>query len=145
MKSAFRLTLLLVGLCLSTAAHPQSGDQKKKLTLVPIGEAPSFAKRALIIGVGNYELANPLRTTANDARAFARLLQDRFGFPQEAIVLLTDAPGTAESQHPTRNRVLNAIHTLLAGVTEQSEVVFFFSGHGARDGDEDWLVPMDGD
>src|SRR5579862_1891637 len=121
-----------------------SAQNTKTLQVQAISDAPSFAKRALVIGVGEYEHANRLPVTANDAREFADLLQTRFGFPPEAITLMTDAPGSPERLRPTYTHLIAAVDTLLNGVNAKSEVVFFFSGHGTRSGDHDWLVPMDG-
>ena len=134
---AASLALLLVGV---------HGDaQDKTLIVRPIADAPSFAKRALVIGVGQYEHAASLAPyTYNDARRFADLLRTQFKFPDEAITLLTDTPGTPESQRPTFIHLLNAIETLLNGVNEKSEVIVYFTGHGIRAEDHDWLVPLDG-
>ncbi|MCW3054372.1 MAG: exported protein of unknown function [Chthonomonadales bacterium] len=133
------LGLLLGMLTLSARA------QDKTLTVRTIAEAPSFAKRALVIGIGRYEHAGSLApTTYNDAARFAELLKTQFKFPTEAITLLTDAPETPESQRPTYIHLRNAFKTLLAGITDKSEVVIYFSGHGTRAEDHDWLVPLDG-
>ncbi len=119
--------------------------QDKTLMVRAIADAPSFAKRALVVGVGQYEHAGSLApATINDARLFARLLQTKFKFPNEAVTLLTDAPGTLESQRPTYIHLRNAIKNLLAGINDKSEVIVYFSGHGIRAQDHDWLVPMDG-
>ncbi len=129
-------------LCGSLTAGAQDN---KTLTVRSLAEAPSFTKRALVIGVGVYEHAGSLApVTTNDARSFAEFLRARFGFSEEAVTLLTDAPGTPESRHPTYIHLRNAFKTLLAGVNEKSEVVVYFSGHGTRAEDHDWLVPMDG-
>ncbi len=136
---------LLFLLWCATVASGRVLAQDKTLTVRSIAESPSFAKRALVIGVGQYEHAGSLApTTYNDARRFADLLKTQFKFPDEAITLLTDAPGTPNSQHPTFIHLRNAFKTLLAGLNDKSEVVVYFSGHGTRAEDHDWLVPMDG-
>lgn len=134
------LVLLFLG-----AALLASAQENKTLTVRSLADAPSFAKRALVIGVGQYEHAGSLApVTYNDARSFAELLRARFGFSDDAVTLLTDAPGTPESRRPTYIHLRNAFKTLLAGVNDKSEVVVYFSGHGTRAEDHDWLVPMDG-
>jgi formylglycine-generating enzyme required for sulfatase activity len=125
--------------CASAGQVPQKGLRE------PIAASPSFAKRALVIGVSNYENVAPLGATARDALAVADFLEKRMGFPKESIVLMTDLAATPERLRPTARRVRRQVQTLLEGVTEQSEVVVFFSGHGVRHQDEDWLVPLDGD
>ena len=130
-------------LCLLVSGPVRAQD--KTLTVRPIADAPSFAKRALVIGIGQYEHAGSLApTTYNDARRFADLLKTQFKFPDEAVTLLTDAPDTPESRRPTYIHLRNALKTLLAGINDRSEVVIYFSGHGTRAGDHDWLVPLDG-
>ena len=117
----------------------------KDLKVRPIADAPSFAKRALVIGIGEYEHARSLApSTYNDARSFAQLLKTHFKFDDNAITLMTDAPGAPEKLRPTYLRILNAIDTLLAGINSKSEVVVYFSGHGIRTQDQDWLMPLDG-
>ncbi|MCW3097158.1 MAG: exported protein of unknown function [Chthonomonadaceae bacterium] len=137
-------SLLWVGaLCLLTSAAALAQD--KTLTVRPIADAPSFVKRALVIGIGQYEHAGSLApTTYNDAQRFADLLKTQFKFPEEAVTLLTDAPGTPDSRRPTYIHLLNALETLLAGINEKTEVIVYFSGHGIRVNDHDWLVPLDG-
>ncbi|MCW3095929.1 MAG: hypothetical protein JWL77_1547 [Chthonomonadaceae bacterium] len=133
------LTFLLGTLALS------AGAQDKTLIVRPIADAPSFVKRALVIGIGQYEHAGSLApTTYNDAQRFADLLKTQFKFPEEAVTLLTDAPDTPESRRPTYIHLRNAFKTLLAGINDKSEVVIYFSGHGTRAEDHDWLVPLDG-
>jgi uncharacterized caspase-like protein len=83
--------------------------------------------------------------TTNDARAFAEMLQTEFHFPKDAIDLMTDDPGMPEEKHPTVTRINRAIRNLLATTDETSEVVFYFSGHGVRQNDVDYMVPRDGD
>ncbi len=140
-RTAFKCAALL----LLALACSNGSAQDKTLTVRSIADAPSFAKRALVIGVGQYEHAGSLApVTYNDAVNFAQLLKAQFKFPDEAITLLTDAPGTAAKDQPTYIHLRNAFNTLLASVNEKSEVIVYFSGHGTRAENHDWLVPMDG-
>jgi hypothetical protein len=139
----FLLLLSLVVTCLGLTT--KGSAQEKTLTVRSIAEAPAFAKRALVIGIGDYEHAASLApTTYNDAKKVADLLQKQFGFPAESIVLMTDAPDTPDKLRPTFIHLKSAISTLLNGINEKSEVVIYFSGHGTRADNHDWLVPLDG-
>ena len=129
----------------SVAAEPVADAGAKRLVQVPIADAPSYAKRALVVGVTDYALCNPLHVCANDAKEFAALLKTRFGFTD--VTLMTDDPATPLALRPTCANLRRAVHGLLKGIVPgKSEVVLFYSGHGVRLGsDSDWLVPEDGD
>jgi hypothetical protein len=141
-----RALMLLLSLFMALVGFPSgSSAQEKTLTVRSLAEAPAFAKRALVIGIGDYEHAASLApTTYNDAKKVADLLQKQFGFPAESIVLMTDAPDTPDKLRPTYIHLKSAISTLLNGINEKSEVVIYFSGHGTRADNHDWLVPLDG-
>ncbi len=135
---------IILWLVLTSALVPAlCGAQDKTLLVRPLSDAPPIVKRALVIGVSAYEHANPLPETANDARAVANLLRTRFGFPEDSIILMTDDPATPDKLKPTYLHLRAAFKTLLNGINETSEIVVFFSGHGTRVNDHDWLVPQD--
>ena len=137
----------LAALVLLIAAAPlvHAADTSNDGTKIPISDSSSSSKRALIVGVRNYERIEQLTNCSRDARAFAQMLQDKLKFPREAITLLADAdPDAAGDREPTHDNLSEAVDTFLKGIDEQSEVVFFFSGHGVRVNDTDWLVPRDG-
>jgi uncharacterized caspase-like protein len=117
--------------------------QEKTLTVRPLADAPAIVKRALVVAVSNYEHANPLPETLNDARAYVAWLKS-IGFPDNAITVMTDAPDTPEKRRPTYTHLIAAFDTLLNGIDDKSEVVIVFTGHGTRFGDHDWLMPLDG-
>jgi formylglycine-generating enzyme required for sulfatase activity len=117
----------------------------KTLTVRSLADAPKFAKRALVIGVQDYQFARKLKVCDNDAAEFAALLKARFGFTDDAITLMTDAPDTALERWPSYTRLIHTLRTFLAGVDEKSEVVIYFSGHGTVVDNRDYLVPQDGD
>jgi sulfatase modifying factor 1 len=110
----------------------------------PIADTPAIVKRALVVAVSNYENANALPETINDAHLIVEMLHTQLGFPREAIVLMTDESGTPERLRPTHSHLVAQRDALLNGINEQSEVVVFFSGHGTRFGDHDFLMPSDG-
>ena len=141
------LPLLFAGLLVFFC--PPASAQNKRLVEVPISDAPSYAKRALVIGVDDYQIVHPLTDCGNDARAFADLLKAKFGF--EHVTLMTDDPNTPKSLLPNGTNIRHQLRLLLDGVLpDKTELVLFYSGHGTRthdaaSGDADWLVPEDGD
>ena len=58
---------------------------------------------------------------------------------------MTDDPDTPKELQPTFIRLKHALDGMLNGVDEKTEIVFFYSGHGVRQNDEDWRVPEEGD
>src|SRR5205823_2011510 len=86
----------------------------------------------------------PLKVCGRDAGSFARFLYDKMQFPAASIRVMTDT-ATDPNQQPSYTKLKSAIRTFLAGIGPESEVVFFFSGHGARSGNQDWLLPLDGE
>src|SRR5690349_15304250 len=62
----------------------------------PASAVKSLGKRALLVGVTRYDhLAHDLHLAgpANDVRLMRRLLQERYGFPAEGIVSLSEDEG----------------------------------------------------
>src|SRR4029450_8203533 len=91
-------------------------------------------KRALCVGINNYPgTENDLNGCVNDAKAWAAMLIDHFGFDPQNITMLLDSQAT-------KNRVLAASDKLLAGAKKGDVLVFTNSSHGTyvadRDGDE---------
>ena len=63
------------------------------------------------------------------------------GFPAQSIILMTD---DAEARRkPDRVNIMRVLRTFTANINENSEVVFFFSGHGVRAANFDYLAPLD--
>ena len=136
---------LLAALLLLSAGRFACADVAKDLTQIPIADSPSYAKVALVIGVSDYQFVRKLTSSTRDAQAFYDLLIHQFKFDPLSITFLTDDPGTPEKQRPSYTYLKHAVSTFLQRVDANSEVVFFYSGHGIRTGDEDYLVPLDAD
>lgn len=134
----------LLAAALLLILHAVARAQDKEFVKKPIAASPSYAKIALVIGVNNYDFTTKLHACNSDAALFADFLKTKMGFPPGAITLLSDAPGTDSRLLPTTNKMRRAIDAFVGGVDERSEVVFFYSGHGARVNDQDYLVPQDG-
>lgn len=105
---------------------------------------------AVIIGIDKYPLFAPhgqLEGCVRDARAMARVLQERFGFTESRTTLLLD-------EQATQGAILAAMKDLAGRIREDDVVVFHYSGHGSQrplpaedrsepDGKEEVLVPYD--
>jgi hypothetical protein len=77
---------------------------------------------ALVIGNNLYENFSTLRTPQNDAKALARLLQDRFGF--EPPTFLPDADERA---------IIRAINEFRVKVRDGDSLLIYYAGHGDYD------------
>jgi len=89
---------------------------------------------ALVIGIDNYRYLQTLKTPRNDARDVAKLLQQRYGFKNPT--LLFDA---------TRDDIFTALTEYQNTLSENSNLLIYYAGHGYRDphtGEAYWL-PVD--
>jgi hypothetical protein len=106
--------------------------------------------RALLIGIDNYgdSNLNLVGGSVNDAVNVSRLLTDHMDYLPEQVRVLTNAAAT-------RDAILGSVEDWLIGESlPSSRIVFYFSGHGYfqpdEDGDEDdpfdeVLVPYNAD
>ena len=104
------------------------------------------ARRALLIGINEYQELPDLRGAINDLDLMEGLLTSRFGFAPENITRVTDTQAT-------RAGILRALDELAERVQPEDVVYIHYSGHGSQakdyDGDEqderdETLVPHDG-
>lgn len=106
--------------------------------LTAAGAQDDGVRRALLIGVGDYRIAdgepsdraglNPLQDLQgpiNDVRLMSRVLITRFAFKPENVTLLTDAGAT-------RSAILEAISGLVQSTSPGDTVYIHFSGYGSR-------------
>ena len=97
---------------------------------------------ALVIGINDYQHAPPLGYACNDAEAVADILQNRFEFPEDNVVLLLNEK--ASRQHIMETFLQYANDHVLA----DDRLLVFFAGHGqtktGRRGEVGYLVPFDG-
>jgi DNA-binding beta-propeller fold protein YncE len=127
-----------------------------------VRELPPPAERwALVAGIGKYDDPNLSELHGDDdARTFARALEEHAGFRNDHIVLLAGqptkdcrAPRVGEVQEgvalggsycrPTRNRLLGELAQLTTRMNGTGVLVFFFSGHGEFAAGESVLLPSD--
>lgn len=134
---ALLVWVAIAGLALD-AARPMAFDQEP---LRPEGQArpdkpgkppkppkpePSN-KWAVVIGIADYRgRDNDLWHPDEDAKEMASVLEEKYGYTN--IMLLTNKKATASA-------ILGAIDWLVANTDEDSQAVFFFSGHGYRSAD----------
>lgn len=93
--------------------------------------ADAKTKRALIIGVGDYEQLPDLQKTTGDATGYSEAFEGELGFE---VTRLID-PGTIE--------FLEALDGFLQSIEPGDEVAFIFSGHGWSDGADNFLALKD--
>ncbi|XP_059317976.1 metacaspase-1-like [Lycium ferocissimum] len=108
-------------------------------------------KRALIIGITYKRTKNELKGCINDARCMKYLLVNRFKFPQESVLMLTEEERDPY-RIPTKYNIRMAMHWLMQGVQAGDSLVFHYSGHGLQqrnytgdevDGYDETLCPSD--
>jgi hypothetical protein len=128
----------------AVACRTEAVASADDLLKAPFEALPSQVKRALVVGATRYQdpLA-PLEFTDQDAQEFARLLKELWHFPEENVIRMTDGEAIPNLQ-PTGNNLFTQIQRMKETVKPESVLVFFFSGHGVRAEDKDWLIPVDG-
>jgi uncharacterized caspase-like protein len=90
--------------------------------------------RALIVGINEYDapksLINPLQGCVADATAIYGFLTQTVGMAATDILLLT-SPATDSTRKATRANILVGIQEFLGSAPANSEVLFYYSGHGS--------------
>ena len=103
---------------------------------------------AIIIGINQYQGFQPLMQAQNDAVGIRRYLTEEAGFPPENCILLSDLSKSTDEEavFPDRVAIYDWIETICQGrVQEDDTLWFYFSGYGAQDNNQDYLMPVDGD
>lgn len=105
-----------------------------------------MARRALLIGINQYAIPGAdLRGCVNDVELVAGVLRDLYGFPDDAVALLTDAKATKAAMQ-------EAIAGLVDGAAAGDVLYLHYSGHGSNvpdlngdesDGRDEILCPHD--
>lgn len=141
------MTILALDLGLFGAVSTKASETPPPLKLGPVSgvstppEATPAAistappqmnkKFAVVIGIvyDNYELG-AVNFADQDAASVYNLLTDHMGFPRENVVLL-------QNQNATRDNIYRALDWLTGNpqIDADTDVVFFYSGHGLRNGD----------
>ena len=126
-------------LMLTSVAHAQKGVE-----VVGVGDAGQEVtgqKRAVIIGINDYDTVSDLQYCVADARGlFEALTGPSCGFPARNVRLLVDdAPDRAD--RPNQGNIVGALSNWLTLPKENDLVLVYFSGHGKDEGDESYLLP----
>ncbi len=107
-----------------------------------VAEKTAFSGgHALVIAVADYAQVNPLPSSVlNDAQDIVATLTSatHCGYASQNVRLLLDNQATLEA-------IRQELKALAACAQPTDTVLIFFSGHGARLGDESALVPFDCD
>ncbi|MDZ8050401.1 MAG: SUMF1/EgtB/PvdO family nonheme iron enzyme [Aulosira sp. ZfuVER01] len=102
---------------------------------------------AIAIGLNRYDLLQPLKYAKRDAQLMQEFLRNEAGF--EPIYFFSDdSPDIAgKSTRPNRTNLLRILRQLFENpfLGAGDNFWFFFSGHGIRHNDRDYLMPCDGD
>ncbi|KAL6593722.1 hypothetical protein ACP70R_048623 [Stipagrostis hirtigluma subsp. patula] len=108
-------------------------------------------KRALLVGISYAGTKYELRGAVNDVNCMGYLLRERFGFPADCILVLTQDEKDPD-RLPTKDNLRLAMRWLVEGTVAGDSLVFHFSGHGVQkldkngdevDGYDEALCPMD--
>ena len=117
--------------------------------LGPVFGAPTNAsvKRALLIGIGKYEVLPRLPGSKNDIELVRQVLLSRYGFLEKNVNVVRD-------EAATRAGVLEALNKIVKEAKPNDVVYIHYSGHGSQvedlNGDEpsdqldETIVPQDG-
>lgn len=93
--------------------------------------------RALLVGCTTYdhlESSLHLQGPANDVAIMQRLLCERFGFPLDRVVMLTETGGRPELR-PTRANIEREFKRLGTEAQSGEQIVIFLAGHGTQQPD----------
>lgn len=92
---------LLLALAPLPPVHAQAQQNfSKTLVITPIADTPAFQKRALVIGVQDYENVAPFKLCDAEAQQFSAFLTNKLGFDQLALVSISDSTSDFR-QRPT--------------------------------------------
>jgi len=131
--------LLVAGL----AQEPAERSRAAKTEPAPPGHG--VTRRALLIGVTKYDNLprdRQLDGPSHDARLMGRLLQERFQFPAEGIVTLTEDEGSP-ARRPTRSNIEREFRQLADQAREGDQVVILLAGHGSQEPERNPPDPVD--
>jgi formylglycine-generating enzyme required for sulfatase activity/uncharacterized caspase-like protein len=102
---------------------------------------------AIAIGINQYDYLQPLNYAKRDALLMQEFLGNEAGF-ERIFFFSDDSPELAgKSTRPTRTNLLRILRQLFDNpfMGAGDNFWFFFSGHGIRYADRDYLMPCDGD
>lgn len=128
---------------ITVRGKPQGGKPSKDSATGILGTECNGNKYAIVIGISDYPgTANDLSYADDDAQSMYDALTTIYRFPPENIHLLIDSEAeTSDDLEATHDKIVDAIEEVKGIAGSDSEVFFFFSGHGAKgtadDGDSE--------
>lgn len=136
---------------LSSANAPASSPSP--YNHAPPGQLPHAhgKKRAVICGISYRYSRHELKGCINDAKCMRYLLINKFNFPSDSILMLTEEE-TNPYSIPSKLNLRMALHWLVQGCQPGDSLLFHYSGHGSRqrnyngdevDGYDETLCPLD--
>lgn len=99
-----------------------------------LGTLTTGTSYAIIIGISDYPgTGSDLQYADDDAKSMKVVLMEKYGFSKNNIILLLDSEGN-------RDKIKAAIDYLIVDrkIGPNDELVFFYSGHGAKGRADDW-------
>ncbi len=148
-------SIILLPFIIFSQDQPQRSFKKyslvtKGMKLVEIdedGDPINMGKRyAIVVGINDYNdtAISDLSKARNDAKATGKILKEIGQFDQ--VFMMTDDIGRndPENLYPTKLNIEEKIESILRFSTPDDLIVFFFSGHGISDYEENgYLITVD--
>ncbi|KAM3097397.1 caspase domain-containing protein [Phormidesmis sp. 146-12] len=102
---------------------------------------------AIVIGINQYRFLQPLRYAKRDAELMQNFLLNDAGFDRVFFFSDDSSPLGDKSTEPFRTNLLRVMRQIFEQpfMGAGDNFWFFFSGHGIRYDDRDYLMPLDGD
>lgn len=126
----------------SPVAASRGADDKPRAE--PNPRDAQKGKRALLVGVTKYDnlaSSSHLSGPGNDVRLLRTTLVERYRFPPENVVSLTEDEGKSELR-PTRANIAREFKRLAEAASAGEQVVVLLAGHGDRQPESDPPDPV---
>ncbi|XP_050385013.1 metacaspase-1-like [Argentina anserina] len=135
------------------SSHAPTPPAPSPYNHAPPGPPPNAhgRKKAVICGISYKYSRHELKGCINDAKCMKYLLMNKFKFPEDSIVMLTEEE-THPAKIPNKYNIRMALHWLVQGCQPGDSLLFHYSGHGSRqrdyhgdevDGFDETLCPLD--
>ncbi|ESW20400.1 hypothetical protein PHAVU_006G205900 [Phaseolus vulgaris] len=125
--------------------HLQNSYNRNTIGTLPRRLSPSSSssfsfstpthKRAVLCGVSYGKRTFKLEGTINDVNNIKNLLIDKFKFPNECIRVLSEEKKEL-NLIPTKKNILDSLKWLVSECESEGSLVFYFSGHGLQQPEE---------
>ena len=100
---------------------------------------------AIVVGINEYERLRKLKYAKQDALKIKGFLEEHDEV--ESALLFTDdsEPVDGKPTRATRTNLLDLLYSMFEEpfLSPENNLWFFFSGHGVRHDERDYLLPMD--